>query len=1167
MEALTAVSLAGTVCQFVDFTSKVLKEGKQISVEGTSLNVKHTSILTGDLKKLLTSLRQCTAACRSTDGAPEGSGPLKSEDQALLDIAHGCEEVITTMLKGLERYPQVAEEQQRKEDLGSKKTDVTGRKAKLSLRSIRAALTLVWGSKHIEEIQDRLNTYRAEISLRLLVFLNASQREHTQTLSRLESSTREVSDKMSEGQQEIVEVLSVQMNTLKLHLDRGRQEYTELAKMSREDAERRHAETIAAFVTHRDGHRSTITPPQTSQSTQTPLRRAVTTDQNFASRTFYAERTGVDATSAASYTDTSSINLKAITDRILNALHFREIEERQAGISTAYDRTLEWIYRDLANYDTSWDPFAEWLESGTGIYWINGKAGSGKSTLMKYIDCHPTTREILDRWRGTDNLIVGSFFFWYAGTSLQRSQVGLLRSLLLFVLRKKAELVPVLFPNIIRALQSGQHDGVLKLTLIELKHALERLVEIGLSTMKVCFIVDGLDEYEGDHDELAALFSSIARSNKVKIIVSSRPIPACVHAFSKCSSLRLQDLTLDDIWSFAQDRLTQHPLMQDLEDETPGATSSLVEAITSKASGVFLWVAVVVKLLMRGLRDYDDIEDLHRKVYDLPEELEDLYSHMFRAMSKADRKQGSKYLQIMLESSRVHGHFPLTPLQLSYAEGEDYTESNLESVNVLSQSAEDRRVEKIEGRLRSRCCGLLEVQRIPGENFLVVSFLHRSVVEFLEDRGTWNNITSWVESQDFTATKALLHSSLAEIKAKLGSPVIEADDGDISAFRAMARLLTFTCTMSGDNGRLCRDVYIPKAMQLFYLAWGRDEHARCRSIPLSNHGQFLFAASQHCTQAELKPLLEVSDGTASPPGMEIITVAEVAAYLLSEFVDERDTSARVAIAKAISLCHANPNICVSIDHAKQAWNLRYSSADYTRNPSDGWTLWEFVLHYMIDLMSSKSGHWLEAGQLSTTFNVIRSLLRDGASPWATISVIEINVGKRKGRNDVFQRKASDLLYAFFWKVWEAETKEPSPRHEQAVAGFFEEICGTNSAFGSVAQKTWQSPPWMRYTRPRNRRVSPEDNNRKGIRAPSKEVQPSKVQGVQKEQRWRTTLPTQRKNLLCEADRNLVEQFCTPELSLRKQRELFAEVMKRDGQVQEQIFSCVEAEKAARKRLQ
>lgn len=38
-----------------------------------------------------------------------------------------------------------------------------------------------------------------------------------------------------------------------------------------------------------------------------------------------------------------------------------------------------------------WNDFVAWLEEGDGLYWIAGKAGSGKSTLMKYIASHPST--------------------------------------------------------------------------------------------------------------------------------------------------------------------------------------------------------------------------------------------------------------------------------------------------------------------------------------------------------------------------------------------------------------------------------------------------------------------------------------------------------------------------------------------------------------------------------------------------------------------------------------------------------------------------------------------------------------------------------------------------------------------------------------------------------
>jgi hypothetical protein len=125
---------------------------------------------------------------------------------------------------------------------------------------IRAALSLVCGSKKLNELQDRLNNYRDEVSLRLLVFLNANQQVQSQVLNQLKS-----------GNQEIVEVLSFQCNTLRLKLNQDRERYTELVDSTGQEAERRHAETIAAILTNRDGNSTTIAPLESSLTTSSRI--------------------------------------------------------------------------------------------------------------------------------------------------------------------------------------------------------------------------------------------------------------------------------------------------------------------------------------------------------------------------------------------------------------------------------------------------------------------------------------------------------------------------------------------------------------------------------------------------------------------------------------------------------------------------------------------------------------------------------------------------------------------------------------------------------------------------------------------------------------------------------------------------------------------------------
>lgn len=66
---------------------------------------------------------------------------------------------------------------------------------------------------------------------------------------------------------------------------------------------------------------------------------------------------------------------------ILQSLHFATIHARQEEVRDAFGSTFEWVFDYSSNWTKPWDNFAQWLAHGNGIYWINGKAGSGKSTV------------------------------------------------------------------------------------------------------------------------------------------------------------------------------------------------------------------------------------------------------------------------------------------------------------------------------------------------------------------------------------------------------------------------------------------------------------------------------------------------------------------------------------------------------------------------------------------------------------------------------------------------------------------------------------------------------------------------------------------------------------------------------------------------------------------
>jgi hypothetical protein len=141
----------------------------------------------------------------------------------------------------------------------------------------------------------------------------------------------------------------------------------------------------------------------------------------------------------------------AINVQLLESLFFVTKADRYEAVHETHDKTFQWVFRppeETIQYaeGRSWNDFGKWLEFENGLYWINGKAGSGKSTRMECIVNHPDTNWYLSRWAGESKLCSAAFFFWNSGTVQQRSQSGLLRSLLYDILRKCPELIPVVLP-------------------------------------------------------------------------------------------------------------------------------------------------------------------------------------------------------------------------------------------------------------------------------------------------------------------------------------------------------------------------------------------------------------------------------------------------------------------------------------------------------------------------------------------------------------------------------------------------------------------------------------------------------------------------------------------------------------------------------------------------
>ena len=267
---------------------------------------------------------------------------------------------------------------------------------------------------------------------------------------------------------------------------------------------------------------------------------------------------------------------------------------------------------------------------------------------------------------------------------------------------------------------------------MELMRAFKTLIRKGKSRRFV-FLIDGLDEFSGDHGELITLIHEIASADNVKMCVASRPWPVFEEAFDHSPSLLLEDLTYHDMVQYITQKLHSNKGFKNLRNEEPEYASDLADRIAQKASGVFLWVTLVISSLLAGLTNGDRITDLQERLDALPPDLEDLFEKIFDSIEPLYKKQASQLFQLIRTTKR-----PLTLLNLSYAEEEPVT-CIKQPIAQASYDQMESKAERMRRRLNSRCKGLLEVispqKRRKSQQTLAnstVQYLHRTVKDFME---------------------------------------------------------------------------------------------------------------------------------------------------------------------------------------------------------------------------------------------------------------------------------------------------------------------------------------------------------------------------------------------------------------------------------------------------
>ncbi|KAK5661107.1 hypothetical protein OQA88_10997 [Cercophora sp. LCS_1] len=418
------------------------------------------------------------------------------------------------------------------------------------------------------------------------------------------------------------------------------------------------------------------------------------------------------------------------------------MDDRLNLVHEAHAQTMRWALEPVeADDEVGWDDLNAWLCSGSGLYWPK------------------------------DLVFAASAL----GTDEQKSHEGLSRAILFRIFVSDKTLIKQLLPNMwkeVMILDQSQQPELPSLS--EIRHALRELREVMAArrTAFFCFVIDGLDEYSGDPENGIAFVNDLAACANIKVIVSSRPIPACVAAFSSRPRLQLQDLTHGDITAYVEDTLSSNEYFESLLQSDHVSTQTAAKAITSeivtKASGVFLWVILACRSILTGCAAFDHAAELQARLDVLPPELEDLFQHMLGKIAPQYQPQAAKLLRILYQNIITPGHTPVYTLSLAMLDDANFNHEDMDIRPLKAKQLDlaQRRTKCLvmEGRLRSRCCGLLEViLKSAGclcgfhdekHDLFVdshVAFIHRTVFEFLSQPGIWDLSCLRIQDPDFDA--------------------------------------------------------------------------------------------------------------------------------------------------------------------------------------------------------------------------------------------------------------------------------------------------------------------------------------------------------------------------------------------------------------------------------
>ncbi|KAM7218448.1 hypothetical protein V8F06_006212 [Rhypophila decipiens] len=404
--------------------------------------------------------------------------------------------------------------------------------------------------------------------------------------------------------------------------------------------------------------------------------------------------------------------------KLIELLYFDELDKRLNSLKSARAKTCLWFlekkeYLDWVNFHNH--------DRHHGFLWIKGKPGAGKSVLMKFLE--GKAKELAK----CPNKVVASFFFFAAGQELERSTLGLYRSLLWQVFDKLPDLAQVLdgFNTSTRRLiiRSGWQMEMLKDTL-------EKSIKL-LGNRELCLFVDALDECnDDDAANMVSFFEDFESASRVD-----------------------SEIRLDQEQEHGRDIV--RIINAELRLKGSRQDESIRQQILDKSAGIFLWVALVIPMLQKAYKSGRK-DQIQKHLKDIPPGLDNLFDMILtRDQEYMDDLRLS--IQWILFAAR-----PLTLVEYYFA----LRDAN-DAEALAFWAGKEITSEDMLSFVESSSKGLGEVARTRSKKKdATVQFIHESVRDYLLLKGGIQKIWPRLEV-DFVG---MSHESLktrcfAEIKA------------------------------------------------------------------------------------------------------------------------------------------------------------------------------------------------------------------------------------------------------------------------------------------------------------------------------------------------------------------------------------------------------------------